>query len=371
MFINGIELSRRFFTEVVQPLMNEHQPQLEYTAALIGSGSEVLGFDTEMSSDHHWGPRVMLFLTQKDISLRADLDVMFAHSLPYTFYGYPTHFGNPDEIGVRLMREIDRGPVAHRVEMSTLSDYLDDYLPVDVLSSMSSTDWLLIPQQKLRSLTVGAVYHDGIGELTELRKKLRWYPDPVWFYQLMSVWARIGQEEHLMGRCAIVEDEIGSALLAGTLTRAMMQLGFLIEQTYAPYQKWFGTAFRQLKMGSELYPVLEQFLKAEDWQARQGWYIRAIEYLAEKYNQLGISEPVSTKTVDFFSRPIKVIMPERFVNPLSAMLSGTELEGMRPLGGVDLFSASTDFLEQNDLCRGAAALYPAPKEIGHQRIASS
>lgn len=26
---------------------------LEYTTALIGQGSEVLGFDDEMSSDHH------------------------------------------------------------------------------------------------------------------------------------------------------------------------------------------------------------------------------------------------------------------------------------------------------------------------------
>jgi hypothetical protein len=33
-----------------------------HAAALLDSGSEVLGFDDAMSTDHHWGPRVLLLL---------------------------------------------------------------------------------------------------------------------------------------------------------------------------------------------------------------------------------------------------------------------------------------------------------------------
>ena len=33
------------YEEAVAPILDSHLPDLEYSAALIGSGSEVLGFD--------------------------------------------------------------------------------------------------------------------------------------------------------------------------------------------------------------------------------------------------------------------------------------------------------------------------------------
>ena len=65
-FIPGLRLSAEFYHEAVAPVLAAEFPDMPYSAALIGSGSEVLGFDTEMSSDHHWGPRVMLFLREAD-----------------------------------------------------------------------------------------------------------------------------------------------------------------------------------------------------------------------------------------------------------------------------------------------------------------
>ena len=61
-FIPGLELAGRFYREAVRPILDDAFPGLAHAAALIGSGSEVLGFDTAMSADHHWGPRAMLFL---------------------------------------------------------------------------------------------------------------------------------------------------------------------------------------------------------------------------------------------------------------------------------------------------------------------
>ena len=65
-FLPGLELNRIFYIEAVKPILDREFPALQYSAALIGGGSEVLGFDTEMSSDHHWGPRVMLFFADED-----------------------------------------------------------------------------------------------------------------------------------------------------------------------------------------------------------------------------------------------------------------------------------------------------------------
>ena len=67
-FIQGLELSRLFYLEAVKPILEADFPALRYAAALTGSGSEILGFDTEMSADHYWGARLMLFLKEKDIA---------------------------------------------------------------------------------------------------------------------------------------------------------------------------------------------------------------------------------------------------------------------------------------------------------------
>lgn len=45
-FIPGRELSRLFYREQVRPLLDASWPGLAHTAALIGPGSDVLGFDT-------------------------------------------------------------------------------------------------------------------------------------------------------------------------------------------------------------------------------------------------------------------------------------------------------------------------------------
>ena len=63
-FVPGLTLAELFYKEAVSPVLLKHFSRLRYSAALIGHGSEVLGFDTERSTDHHWGPRVQLFLTE-------------------------------------------------------------------------------------------------------------------------------------------------------------------------------------------------------------------------------------------------------------------------------------------------------------------
>ena len=65
-FVPGLKLAEGFFHQEVKPILESHFQVLQYSAALIGSGSEVLEFDTEISVDHHWGPRVMLFLSPGD-----------------------------------------------------------------------------------------------------------------------------------------------------------------------------------------------------------------------------------------------------------------------------------------------------------------
>src|SRR5687767_12224245 len=88
-FIPGLELSRRFYVETVRPLLEAHFPGLPHAAARIGPGSEVLGFDTEMSTDHDWGPSVLIVLREGDAGLAAGVHELMGSQLPSSFAGYP------------------------------------------------------------------------------------------------------------------------------------------------------------------------------------------------------------------------------------------------------------------------------------------
>src|SRR5687767_13151606 len=109
-FLPGLELSRLFYEEAVRPILDTAFPGLRYSAALIGDGSEVLGFDTEMSSDHDWGPRLVLFLKEEDYPdwKEAIYDAL-ACQLPPIFRGYPTNFSPPDlnDNGTQTLQETD------------------------------------------------------------------------------------------------------------------------------------------------------------------------------------------------------------------------------------------------------------------------
>ena len=165
---------------------------------------------------------------------------------------------------------------------------------------------MTFPSQKLRSTIAAEVYHDGIG-LQAARDRFNYYPHDVWLYLLASGWNRIGQEEHLMGRAGMVDDEIGSGIIGSRLVRDVMRLCFLMEKQYAPYAKWLGKAFTQLKCAADLSPILRRVQLAEAWQEREKHLTAAYEYVAEMHNRLGITETLPARVSSFFGRPFLVI----------------------------------------------------------------
>ncbi len=348
-FVKGLELSRLFFEEAVRPALAAEFPSLRYAAALLGTGSEVLGFDTEMSADHCWGPRVDLFLDEGEFdAARGPVREALGRRLPHRFRGYPTSFTEPDPAGKvsQLLDARDEGPVSHGVNVFTPRGFFLDYLAFDIEREIEPADWLTFPEQKLRTVASGGVFHDRVG-LGELRQRFSYYPRDVWLYQLASAWARVGQEEHLMGRAGSVGDELGSAVIGARLVRDLMRLCFLMERVYAPYPKWFGTAFKQLACAESLSPPLRAALAAETWRERERHLVEAYERVAAMHNALGLTEPLPVEPRDFFGRPFRVVGLHGFAERLLALVREERVRRIaarRPIGGVDLFSDSTDLV---------------------------
>ena len=142
--MSGLTLAHRFYQHVVGPLVGD-QP---HAAGLLGDGSEVLGYDDEVSADHDFGPRLQLFLPEH-------ADAAAVHrlltGLPEEFDGFPVVFAVGDRFG---------GVPHHQVEVTTAAVFFTQRLGVDPANGMSVADWLLTPTQILDSLTAGAVFHD-------------------------------------------------------------------------------------------------------------------------------------------------------------------------------------------------------------------
>ncbi|HSP73641.1 MAG TPA: DUF4037 domain-containing protein, partial [Gaiellaceae bacterium] len=198
--MSGIELARAFYEEVVALLVGG----TPHAAALLGWGSDVLGFDTERSTDHGWGPRLQVLVEPAEVepTLRR-----IEAGLPDEFHGRPTRFG------------WDAVPATHHVEVAPPGEWLAGRLGFDPTAGVSTGDWLATPQQALLEITAGAVFHDGPGELTAARSALAWYPDEVCLWLLACQWRRLDQEEPFPGRAAEVGDELGSRVGAARLVR--------------------------------------------------------------------------------------------------------------------------------------------------------
>lgn len=331
---------------MVRPILDTHFPNLPHSAALIGSGSEVLRFDDATSTDHDWGPRVQLFLYADDHTRYATaIHKTLAHNLPYQFGGYSTNFSLPDpnDNDTQLAQAIEQGAINHRITIDTTATWFASYLDYDIDQPLRPSDWLRFSAHRLRTATGGAIYHDGVG-LQVVRDRLAYYPHDVWLYLMAAQWSRIGEEEHLMGRAGSVNDEVGAGLIAARLVRDIMNLCFLLERTYAPYQKWFGTAFKQLQCGERIWPDLLSVLSAESWQQRENHLVVVYETIAQMHNQLGVTERLPETVIPFFDRPFRIITHHGFASALLKQIRDPDVQRLAQLpliGSIDQFSDNT------------------------------
>jgi hypothetical protein len=238
-------------------------------------------------------------------------------------------------------------PLNHGVKIVTIRYFFERYLTVNPLEKMSPIDWIALPEQQLRSIVSGRIFHDGLMQLQSIQEKLSYYPNDVWLYLLSTQWRRIAQDEPFMGRCAQVGDELGSRVVGSRLVYDIMKLCFLMEKQYAPYIKWFGTAFSKLKSADILTPILGRVFEAISWEDRQEHLVKAYEILAGMHNDLGITKPMRTKVANFHNRPFLVIWADDFAQAIyEAIQEEAVLALPKYLGAIDQFVDSTDVLSK-------------------------
>jgi len=330
-FIPGMELSRHFYDDVVKRLIDR-----PHAAALIGEGSEVLGFDQPRSTDHSWGPRMQIFTSASHVD---EVSQAIEQGLPAVYKGYPVRFYSWQTESVK-----------HHVEVATVDQWLSSQLGIDSKTEVGMEKWLSMPQQHLLQFTSGAVFHDDLGELTRMRERLSWYPTDIWLWMMASQWHLIGNTEPLLGRTVEANDRRGSILVAYRLVRLVMELIFLQEKRYWPYLKWFGTAFSRLRAAPEIGPVLDRILQSSNQQDRENGVAQALEFVAERHNALGLTPSVSPKFEPFrvgvndAVRPYRVLNAGSYVEACKSAIADETIRKLVHVGAIDQLTHADDAL---------------------------
>lgn len=159
-----------------------------------------------------------------------------------------------------------------------------------------------------------------------------------------------------------------------------MRLCFLTERRYAPYPKWFGTAFAELVSAAQIGPLLSAALRADERKAREAAIAQACQRVAELHVRLENPGALRPKIMTFtemnrtpgVSKPASGIAPERDYMVVNAselaecirgQISDPEIAGLAPVGGVDQFSNSTDLLERPQLSHAVVRAVCVAQEL--------
>ena len=325
-FIKGLDLNCAFYREVVAPLMQEYDADLKYSAALMGYGSDALGYDNPTSMDHNWGPRMQIFVEHSTPEKIADIKQYLAQHLPFEFKGYPVNFALYLGDGTCHMEMSEQRPINHLVEVYDIDEYFGGLLHKDILT-MQDLDWLCIPEQKLLELTSGRVFHDGLRRLQVIRAWLRYYPLDVQLLKLAAYWQCVAEEEAFIGRMTEMDDLLGSKLIASRILNTLFKICFVVKERYVPYSKWFTRGFKELNI-----PLLNS-LALLIMSGSQPKFIEnhlSLFYLdiLSLQNNCGRFPLIQKKVVQFYNRPYSVLMAHNIVAELRSVISSEQLRNL-------------------------------------------
>ena len=189
-------------------------------------------------------------------------------------------------------------------------------------------------------------------------------PRDVRLYKLASQWRRIAEEQAFVGRAGERGDELGSRVIAARLVRDLMRMAFLIEGRYAPYPKWFGSAFARLPCAGELAPRLQRILSADAWPEREAALAEACLAMGQLHQRRGLPGAFEPAIGHFFSRKFAVINADEIKDAIFREIADPALQSLPIIGALDQVTDATAVIEAPERARAAMAALLDDGEAG-------
>ena len=252
--MRGLELCEKFYLEHGAPMLEREFPHLmdKIAVGLMGSGSECLGYDDEISHDHDFESGFCIFLPDEGI-----VDRRSAFLLERAYSRLPEEF-----MGVKRLPISPVGGSRHGV--IRMSDFFAQRTG-SPSGDLSLEAWLFTPEQALLEATDGRIFYDGFGELTRIREALSYLPEDIRLKKIAGHLIALGQAGlYNYPRLISRGDTAGAQMAIFELIKSALHLIFLINKRYLPYYKWCFRALSELDVLSELYAPLEFLMSSEN-----------------------------------------------------------------------------------------------------------
>lgn len=243
-----IDESHAFWDEVVHPFLAARFPAetAQMAAGVFGYGSEVLRLDDDYSTDHHFGLRVNVLLPAEVMAARgARIEDTLAEGLPASWRGRELREGYTRTKGVAL---------------ASLQHHLRSTIGLEGAPN-SHSQWLSIPEEDVMHVVAGEVCHDPSGRFSAVRAALAgYYPEEVRLRRLAH-WCRYfsGMGVYALKRALLRDNELYASTTFARSLRWGVQMAFMLDRQYYPYDKWLTVMFHRLpRMGARLAAIVEE-----------------------------------------------------------------------------------------------------------------
>ena len=285
--MKGLELSKQFYLAHGKDMLERQFPLLAPRVAvgLAGEGSECLGFDDDLSTDHDFEPAFCLWLTEQD-------ERQYGMELARAYRKLPKDFG-----GYSRQTLAPVGGSRHGV--MTISNFYTRHL--GAANAPDSYDrWLYTPSASLLCACNGEVFRDDLGEFSAVRQELlKGYPEDIRRKKLAAhavLMAQAGLYNY--ARC-IARGENGAAQLAVfEFVKHAVSTVYLLNNRYEPFYKWAYRGMRELPLLSSLEPSLIALTELGNSQAEAAAKKESMEEIAAlfiaEYKHQGITTTNST-----------------------------------------------------------------------------
>lgn len=268
--VKGLELCRRYYEEFGKPMIAEKFPGYKNRIAvgLVGNGSDCFGFDDVQSRDHDFGPRFVMWVT-RDTYKEIGEELQRAYEeLPSAFLGIERieTFHGRDRAGVQIIDEFYQ-------KLTGIKDITD----------ISVTTWLEAQEYGLAAAVNGEVFCDEEGIFTEWRNRLlEYYPKAVWYRRVAEECALFAQNgQYNLPRMRKRGQLVAAELAKAECVEHAMKLVYLLEQKYAPHDKWLYKGLQLLEEGEGLLTAACQQVGQEE---------KSITRLLQKLSLLSVEE---------------------------------------------------------------------------------
>ncbi|MBW7884142.1 MAG: DUF4037 domain-containing protein [Caldilineaceae bacterium] len=267
-----VEASRAFFFDVLLPILEREFPEETAQTAfgVFGYGSEVLGLDDEFSSDHHWGLRINAVMPDALFANRgAQIAQQIIPHLPESYKGYALRAGFSGGTGLSI---------------TSLEAYLRTTIGID-RAPQTYAEWLGAPEEDIVHIVNGQIWLDRLGRFSAIRDTLAgYYPEPVRLRRIAH-WCRYfsGMGSYALKRANLRQNEYYANITFARSVRWAVQLAFMLEKQYYPYDKWTYAFFRRLpRLYAPLAPLVDESVRlSTPWERKLELLNRMADVLDE------------------------------------------------------------------------------------------